>query len=174
MVETDRLIVTPLNYDQLRLYLRGNGKLEKELRLANNVRNVSKEAKESAEYFILPAMKKSVDDNYLFYTFWLVIEKTSRSIVAELGFKGSPGDEGEIEIGYGAFFNHQRKGFITEAVGGMIEWAKKRHDVKFILAETDENNLASIRVLQKNNFEVFDKKEKMLWWKIEVAPSFSL
>ena len=173
MVETGRLIIIPLNYDQLRLYLRGNGKLEKELQLANNLRNVSHEAKESAGFFILPAMKKAVGDHFLFFTFWLVVEKISRSIVAELGFKGAPNNNNEIEIGYGTFFGERKKGFMTEAVGGMIEWAKKRVDVKYLLAESDESNLASIRVLEKNNFKVFDKKGAMLWWKKEVISTRS-
>jgi len=171
MVETARLIIIPLSYDQLRLYLRANGKLEKELHLSNNVRDVSDEAKENAEFFILPAMKKSTADHYLFFTFWIIVEKTSRNIVAELGFKGSPNEKGEIEIGYGTFFSERKKGFMTEAVGGMIEWAKQRPDVNFVLAEADEDNLSSIRVLQKNIFEIFDKKMKMQWWRKEVIPS---
>lgn len=170
MVETGRLIIIPLNYDQLRLYLKGKGGLENELRLANNVRNVSEEIKESVEFFILPSMKKAVSDHYLFFTFWIVVEKISRSIVAELGFKGTPNDEREIEIGYGTFFGQRGKGLMTESVGGMVEWASERDDIKYILAETDESNLASIRVLQKNNFAIFDKKGVMLWWKIEVIP----
>jgi ribosomal-protein-alanine N-acetyltransferase len=168
MVETERLVIVPLNYDQLRLYLKGNGKLEKELQLTTGARNVSDEVKESVEFFILPSMKNTVGDHYLFYTFWLIVEKASRRIVGESGFKGSPNDKGEIEIGYGIFSHERRKGLMTEAIGGMVEWAKKRADVNYILAEADENNLASIRVLQKNNFDIFDKKEKMLWWKTEV------
>jgi ribosomal-protein-alanine N-acetyltransferase len=170
MVETERLVIIPLNYDQLRLYLKGNGKLERELRLTVSGRNVSEEVKQSVELFVLPTMKNIIDDHYLFYTFWLVVEKTSGRIVGELGFKGKPGDKKEIEIGYGTFFEHRRKNMMTEAVGGMIDWATAREDVAFILAEADENNIASIRVLQKNSFEFFEKKEKMLWWKKKVIP----
>ena len=171
MVETSRLIIIPLSYDQLRLYLKGEDRLEKELRLRETVRNVSPEVKDSVEFFVLPSMKKALSDHYLFFTFWLVIEKTSRTIIAELGFKGAPNDKGDIEIGYGTFFGQRGKGLMTEAVGGMIEWAKQRPDVNCILAEADENNLASIRVLQKNNFEIFDKKGAMLWWKRNVIPT---
>jgi RimJ/RimL family protein N-acetyltransferase len=170
MVDTGRLLIIPLNYHQLRLYLKGKGMLEAELRLANNVRNVSEEVKDSVEFFILPSMKKALSDYYLFFTFWIVVERISRSIVAELGFKGAPNNEKEIEIGYGTFSGQRGKGVMTEAVGGMVEWARQRDDIKYILAETDESNLASIRVLQKNNFAIFDKKGKMLWWKIEVIP----
>jgi RimJ/RimL family protein N-acetyltransferase len=57
---------------------------------------------------------------------------------------------------------------MTEAVCGMIGWAKARPDVNYILAETDEKNAASIRVVQKNNFKYFTEKGRMLWWKIDV------
>lgn len=169
MVETSRLIIIPLSYDQLCLYLKGRGRLEKELRLSEHVRNVSPEVKDSVELLILPSMKKALSDHYLFFTFWIVVEKASRKIIAELGFKGAPNDKGEIEIGYGTFFGQRGKGLMTEAVGGMIEWAKHRTDVNSIVAEADENNLASIRVLQKNDFEIFDKKGGMLWWKRNVS-----
>jgi len=170
MVETNRLSIIPLSYHQLRLYLKGNGRLEKELRLSESARNVAPEVKDNVEFLVLPSMKKASSDHYLFFTFWLVVEKTSRTIIAELGFKGAPNDKGEIEIGYGTFFGQRGKGLMTEAVGGMIEWAKQRHDVNCILAEADENNLASIRVLQKNDFEIFDKKGAMFWWKRDVIP----
>jgi len=170
MVETSRLIIIPLSYQQLRLYLKGKGRLEKELRLTETVRNVSPQVKDNVEFLVLPSMKKALSDHYLFFTFWLVVEKTSRTIIAELGFKGVPNDMGEIEIGYGTFFGQRGKGLMTEAVGGMVEWAKQRPDVNCIVAEADENNQASIRVLQKNDFEIFDKKGAMFWWKRDVIP----
>ncbi|MBS1917210.1 MAG: GNAT family N-acetyltransferase [Bacteroidetes bacterium] len=168
MIETKHLIIMPLDHRQLRLYLRANNKFEKEFRLSDTGRNISLPVKERVEFFILPQIKKATGDNYLFYTFWIVIEKTSLNIVAELGFKGKPNHQKEIEIGYGTFFSQLNKGIMTEAVGGMIDWAKARTDVDYILAETDEKNIASIRVLQKNNFQQFDKIDDMLWWKISV------
>jgi len=168
VVETNRFEILPLDHRQLRLYLHGSRKLEKELRISHTVRIISREVRDRAEYLILPQMKRALGDGYLFFTFWIIIEKFSRNIVAELGFKGIPDNYGGVEIGYGTFFGYHRKGIMTEAVGGMIEWAKKRPDIKFILAETDENNIASIKVVKKNNFEKFGKKEKMLWWKIKV------
>jgi ribosomal-protein-alanine N-acetyltransferase len=170
MVETTNLQIIPLDYRQLRLYIKRNRKLEKELRISHTVRIISSEVRDRVEYLILPQMKRAAGDGYLFYTFWLVIEKSSRNIVAELGFKGVPDNNGGIEIGYGTFFGYRRKGMMTEAVGGMIQWAKDRADIKYILAETDESNIASIKVVQKNNFRQYDKIEKMLWWKIEVSP----
>jgi [ribosomal protein S5]-alanine N-acetyltransferase len=168
MIETSRLTIIPLNYPQLELYMQGEGKLEKEFRLSITGRTVAPDIKERVTDLILPKVKAAIADEYLFYTFWIVIEKTSKIIVAELGFKGEPDKNGKIEIGYGTMYEQRKKGYMTEAVGGMIDWAKQRADVKYILAETDEKNLASIKVLKKNKFRFFDKKEKMKWWKILV------
>jgi RimJ/RimL family protein N-acetyltransferase len=168
MVETNRLNIIPLNDDQLELYLQGDNKFEKEFRLVNKGRKVSSEIKERVLRTILPAVKNSSDKNYLFYTFWIVIERSKKIIVAELGFKGEPGKSGEIEIGYGTMYEQRENGYMTEAVGGMIKWAKEQERVKYILAETDENNVASISVVKKNKFQFDHQKEEMKWWRISV------
>jgi ribosomal-protein-alanine N-acetyltransferase len=118
--------------------------------------------------FTLPKIKKAGAINYLFFTFWIVVEKHTRTIVAELGFKGEPNEKGEVEIGYGTMPAQRGRGFMTEAVGGMINWAQVQPDIKYILAETDEKNIPSIKIVQKNNFQYLKKKGKMFWWKISV------
>jgi len=168
MVETDRLIIIPLNYEQLDLYLQANGRLEKLLHLTDNGRTIAPDVKEMVAAFTLPKIKKAGAENYLFFTFWIVVEKQTRTIVAELGFKGEPNEKGEIEIGYGTMPAQRGKGFMTEAVGGMIDWAKNQPGIKYILAEIDEKNIASIKIIKKNNFQYLKTKGKMFWWKISV------
>jgi [ribosomal protein S5]-alanine N-acetyltransferase len=168
MVETARLLLLPLTYDQLNLYLEGESKLEKILNLADQGRTVSPKVKKMAHLVILPKMKKSTNDYFLFYTFWLAIEKISTIIVAELGFKGPPDKSGGIEIGYGTLGSYRNKHFMTEAVSGIISWARERTDIHYILAETDKENLPSIKVVQNNNFLLTDTRGKMIWWKIMV------
>jgi [ribosomal protein S5]-alanine N-acetyltransferase len=168
MVETSRLTIIPLHYQQLELYLQGENKFEKEFRLTNTGRKVMPDIKKRVMDLILPKMKEATGDDYLFYTFWLVIERSTKTIVAELGFKGEPGKNGKIEIGYGTMPEHRGKSFMTEAVGGMINWATTRTDLQYIFAETDEENTASIKVVQKNNFKHFRTIGNMLWWKVSV------
>lgn len=158
-------MISPLNREQLSLYLRANDLFEKSAGLACNNRIVVPAVQDMVTKFTIPQMVHATADNYLFYTFWMVVEKSSRLIVAELGFKGIPTGNGEIEIGYGTMPAHQGKGFMTEAVGGMLGWGKCRPDISCILAETDETNTASIKVLRKNNFHQFARKGSMLWWK---------
>ncbi len=168
MIETARLLIIPLDHRQLSLYLEADGKFEIEFGLSLTGRRADPGVKERVIEFILPRITLATGDSYLFYTFWIVIERSTQRIVAELGFKGEPNDRGEIEIGYGTMPGYRSKGLMTEAVGAVVDWAKKRNDVKYILAETDEDNTASIRVVQKNWFTHFNTKGKMLWWKIAV------
>ena len=150
------------------MYLQGNGRFEKLLHLKDVGRTIAPDVKQMVAVFTLPKIKRAGPDNYLFFTFWIVVEKNTRSIVAELGFKGEPNEKGEVEIGYGTLPDQRGKGFMTEAVGGMVAWARKQSRIKYILAETDEKNTPSIRIVEKNNFLYTGKKGKMMWWRIDV------
>jgi ribosomal-protein-alanine N-acetyltransferase len=164
MIDTGRLRIIPLNYNELGLYLQSKGRFEKFLKLTNTGRTLVPEIKKRVQEQVLPKMKAAGKDDYLFHTFWIVVDRSERVIVAELGFKGVPDTRAEIEIGYGTFPQQRGKGYMTEALGGMLGWAQARPDVKAILAETEETNLASIRVLQKNNFLITEKKRNMIYW----------
>lgn len=84
------------------------------------------------------------------YAAWLVFLPDGER-VGDLCFKGLSSD-GVVEIGYGFIPEHWGKGYATEAVGAMTEWALKQPGVKFVEAETDENNIASQKVLKKCGF----------------------
>ena len=48
----------------------------------------------------------------------------------------------------------------------MIGWAVNEPGIMHVLAETDEKNIASIKILERNNFQIFDQVGKMKWWRI--------
>lgn len=165
MVETERLLLHPLTYAQLLQYMQADQSLEKELNLVPASRTISPELKEALEQTILPNVADP-DKNYLYSTLWTLIEKKERRMVGDLCFVGEPNADGEIEIGYGTYDDFQNKGYMTEAVGGMIQWAKTQPDVKSIYAGTEKDNVASYSVLQKNNFVQFEASESKLNWRL--------
>jgi ribosomal-protein-alanine N-acetyltransferase len=69
-----------------------------------------------------------------------------------VGFKGPPDKRGMVEIGYSVLPEFERQGLATEMVAGIVQWAKQQSQAKHIEAETDTDNKASIRVLEKNSF----------------------
>jgi [ribosomal protein S5]-alanine N-acetyltransferase len=167
VIETERLLIFPLTYEQLELYVEAANKLEKALGLKKTGRTMALQVKESVMRYTLPNMQAATGTDYLFYTFWLVVDKQSRAIVAELGFKGPPVNAGNVEIGYGTMPSMQGRGIMTEAVGGILQWAAQRPDISYVLAETHSANTASIRVVEQNGFEQFNAKGDMLWWRFK-------
>lgn len=164
-LETERLIIFPLSHYQLNLYLQTENKLEDALGLHQGNRTISPELMEALNETILPSVFSS--SNYLYSTLWTIVHKERNQMVADFCFKGMPNTAGEIEIGYGTYEEFQGKGFMTEALGAMIEWAFSQPNVKTMLAETDQKNESSHKTLLKNNFKQYKVVDAMIWWKLD-------
>ena len=84
--------------------------------------------------------------------YWLRRVGPERVLIGVGGFKGKPTVEGAIETGYSVSPEFQRRGFATEAVAALVEWAFNHREVHRIVAETLPLLKSSIRVLEKNQF----------------------
>lgn len=116
--------------------------------------------------FIKSYLEKLQEDaSLLGWGVWFVIEKETERIVGDIGFKGKPVNH-TVEIGYGIIPSEQGKGYATEAVTGIIDWALSTNLVRKVIAECLEDNIASIKVLEKLGFDRTGTDEKMLKWKL--------
>ena len=89
-------------------------------------------------------------EQWVWYAIW-IIECKDRSHVGDLSFKGF-NDDGSVEIGYGIDEAHQGQGYATEAVNAAVMWALQQPGITRVEAETEPNNKASQRVLEKCGF----------------------
>ena len=167
MIETERLILKPLTSDQLVKYIKADNSLETELNLNQTSRTISPELKEAFEQTILPNVADTTKD-YLYSTLWTAISKDANKMVGDICIVGEPNSDGEIEIGYGTYEEFRKKGFMTEAVGGMINWAKSQPKIFSIIASTEKENIASFTILLKNNFIKIGETETLFNWKLEI------
>ena len=167
MIETKRLVIQPLTHDQLLKYIKSDHSLEKELNINETSRTISAELKEAFEQTILPNVADKSKD-YLYNTLWTIISKSEKKMVGDICIVGEPNSDGEIEIGYGTYDEFQRQGFMTEAVGGMILWAKSQYKISSIIASTEKENIASFTILQKNNFLKVGETEILYHWKLKL------
>ena len=91
-------------------------------------------------------------DKREWYAVWNIeLNDDSKAPVGNLSFKGLE-EDGILEIGYGTNSEYEGQGYMTEAVSAVVEWASVQNGVKLIEAETEEDNFASKRVLQKSGF----------------------
>jgi RimJ/RimL family protein N-acetyltransferase len=167
MIETKRLIIKPLTYNQLIKYVRCDNSLETELNLNGSARTIAPELKEAFEMTILPNVADTTK-NYLYSTLWTAISKDDNKMVGDLCIVGEPDSSGEIEIGYGTYDEFQNRGFMTEIVSGIIEWSKTQAQVKSVVASTEKANIASSRVLEKNGFLKRGETETSFSWQLKL------
>ena len=84
----------------------------------------------------------------------IVLRGTRRTMVGNVGFHGPAGvnaadSERALEIGYGVLPEHRRQGYASEAVEGLLAWARTQGIDHFVesVAPDNEPSLAIIRKL---------------------------
>ena len=168
LIETKRLILKPLTYEQLVKYIKCDNSLETELNLNKTSRSISPELKDAFEQTILPNVADK-SKNYLYSTLWTAISKEENKMIGDVCIVGEPNAKGEIEIGYGTYEEFRNRGFMTEIVSGIIEWAKTQPNVKSLIASTEKVNTASFRVLEKNMFQKIGETETLNNWQLKLG-----
>ncbi len=163
-IETARLYLHPLTYEQLKLYLQNDGSLEKELNIDWQPRDIHPDLRESLQNTLLPEMEDH--QNFHFFTLWTMISKEYNCMIGDLCFKGEPCENGSVEIGYGIYPAFEKKGYITEAVEVLCLWAMNQKYVRSVRAETLPGNIASQRVLQKNGFVFLGNSNGFMKWQL--------
>lgn len=117
---------------------------------------------------ILPFYIEKVekDSSKLGWGPWLIIDYQNSQIIGNVGFKEEPNENGIIELGYQILENYQRQGFGYEAGQALVNWALSHGNVKAIIAECDNSNVGSIRILEKIGMCCVRKDPPFLIWEL--------
>lgn len=83
---------------------------------------------------------------------WAVTEKDSDKCIGIMGFYRTQPEHYRTELGYMILPEHWGKGYVTEAVTTLLDFAFNTLNFHSIEAVIDARHLASEKVLQKNGF----------------------
>jgi len=166
VLETERLSIFPLSKTEMQLYIQQENALEKSLGLEKGKREITPELTDALKHSIIPAIENE-SSQLEFVTLWTMVSRQDNIMVGDLCFKGDPGPKKEIEIGYGTYPAYRGKGYMSEALIAITDWALSRGDVKLVLAETKEENIASQQILRKAGFQFYKQERGMFFWKKE-------
>jgi GNAT superfamily N-acetyltransferase len=103
------------------------------------------------------------------YTYWLVVVKAANTGAGLVGFKGTPDQDGEVEIGYGIAPDYRNRGYMTEAVRVLIAWAFDEVSCQAVFADPRQDNIASQRVLAKAGMVLDEETPDVQLWRIDRA-----
>ena len=164
ILETEKLKLIPLDVHNLRYSIEDRRKMERNL----GVKITDTELEEPVKKAMRTSLKMVLENkkDYLWFTSWEIVLKKENRIIGGLCFKGSPDEKGRVEISYGMQDEYRCKGYMTEAVKELINWALSFNHVTEVIAETEKDNLPSYRVLEKTGMQKYQENEKMLWWRI--------
>ena len=159
LIETERLLLFPYTKENLALFNSDIEGFEREL----GVEYQGEELDYLLKDFLLKLEKEIEEDpeNYLFFTEFLIVLKETDKIIGSIDYKYVPRG-GLTEVGYGLNPLYQGRGYMTEALGALLEFGKLL-GIRRVRADTLKDNIASRRVLQKCGFR-FLKEEGNLWW----------
>jgi len=163
-LKTDRLRVIPLNAVNLRLLIDNQKEMELKLSLSHSDGILSEELRQAMEY----RLTKVVNDkqNYLWNTNWLIVSEGNNCAVGGIMLKGLPNENGEVIIGYYTLPNYQGNGYMKETISSIKRWLLSQPNVSYIIADTEKDNIASHRVLEKTGAEMYKETEELYYWRL--------
>ncbi|MBP9187290.1 MAG: GNAT family N-acetyltransferase [Bacteroidia bacterium] len=166
MIETERLKLIPLNHQQVEL-LKQKPKVLAQLlgttyQPFQHAPETINDHIEAIEFWLHNT--KLNPANFEWFTNWEIILKSENVTIGGIGFTGTPDELGETEVGYGIDIRYFNKGFATEALAAIMQWAFKHEKLSAIKANTLINHIASQKVLIKNGFERVDVQTGLIAW----------
>ncbi|QPQ35729.1 GNAT family N-acetyltransferase [Lysinibacillus sp. JNUCC-52] len=162
-LNTERLRILALNEENLRLLIDHPKKLELQLSLMESVSYLDAELQQAMEIRHSKLVRDK--ENYIWYTNWLIVSKSQNCSVGGIMLKGLPNCSGEVVVGYYTLPEYQRNGYMTEAIYSMKNWLLSQPNVKFVVADTEKDNIASHRVLAKSGAVLYKETAELLYWR---------
>ncbi|MFY0516697.1 GNAT family N-acetyltransferase [Lysinibacillus sp. UGB7] len=162
-LSTKRLRLIPLNANNLKLLMDHHKELAVELSLSNEEVLLDDEIRHALKYRLSKLLAD--EHNYIWHTNWLIVSKDNNSSVGGIMIKGLPNDKGEVIIGYYTYPSYQGNGYMTETIDTMKSWLLSQPDVTYVIADTEKDNIASHKVLEKAGAELFKETEELYFWR---------
>lgn len=156
----------PCSLEHFELLLQGNDHLADLLGIS-----IQEGWTEYPEMVLVAYDKLRNDPAMLGWFFYLVIHRADKRLIGAGGFKGKPNGDGLVEIGYEITADYREKGLGTEMAESLIRFAFGHTYVKRVIAHTEEEYNASVKILQKAGMRfvgtIKNKEGEDLWeWEI--------
>jgi RimJ/RimL family protein N-acetyltransferase len=97
----------------------------------------------------------------------IIVHKADQVVIGGIGFHGPPDEAGRVEIGYNIIPAYEGKGYATEMARRVIEWAFQTPGIQVITAECLDDNIGSIRVLEKIGMHRLAPEGNKLKWELQ-------
>jgi [ribosomal protein S5]-alanine N-acetyltransferase len=147
-VHTARLELTPLDADAIHALLAGDAKRLKQLTGAAFPQPVAPPPYMAEALPVVGTRLRTSPAEAPWWN-WLVVRPEDGEAVGSVAFGGKPDAAGAVLIGYAMYPGHEGRGYATEAVKAMVEWAFAQPGVKTVRALAPVWNTPAVHVAEK-------------------------
>lgn len=100
---------------------------------------------------------------------YVMVRSEDDVAVGGIGWHGPP-SAGSVEVGYDLCVAARGHGYATEALQSVASWALHQPGVEVVIARTEEENLASQRVMERAGFVRVETDEELLHYEFGRKP----
>ena len=91
------------------------------------------------------------------FVYGVVLPNGDRPLIGHAGFHGPPGVNAvnaadAVEVGYSIFEPYRRRGYATEVVRALMNWATRTHGVERFIASVSPDNVPSLALIRRAGF----------------------
>jgi len=88
----------------------------------------------------------------------MIVDRSRNIAVGSVSFHAAPDERGMVEIGIGIAPEEQGKGFASEALAGMWDWASEIPEVKFLRYTVSPENQPSMAIIRRFGFPLIGEQ----------------
>jgi [ribosomal protein S5]-alanine N-acetyltransferase len=152
--ETSRLELVPATVDLVEAELRDPAELGQRLGAVVPAGWPPEPYDRPAAEYTIARLAQGPEQAGWWLHYMVLVDPPPRTVIGTCGYKGPPGADGTVEIGYGVLPAFHRRGYAFEAVQALIERAFAQPEVGRVIAETFPHLTPSKGLLQKAGFHL--------------------
>lgn len=154
-LQSSRIDITPLSLDELKEYVKSRANFEKMKGYTISGESLPEAYCEEITEMVsrMPSNWLVNSNDYLFYTLWIMLERSANRIIGLFTFNGKPNSNGEVEVFFSIEKSFRKKGYATEVMTEILSWGSKSKLFKYVLIEADFRNKAAMASLKKLGFQ---------------------
>lgn len=156
-LQTERLRLLPLDYENLMLLRESRADMERNLGLEVSGLSFSGEYRdvraETFEFWLENAQE--MDSDYRWHTNWEIVHREDNRSIGGASFLGGPNRKGEVILGYIIDPHYRGHGYMGEALNAISEWALQQPKVERVISfieSASKNKEAVEKLLAKCGF----------------------
>lgn len=96
----------------------------------------------------------------------IIIHKADGTVIGSMGLGAGPDRASVAEVGYAIVAAYRNHGYATEMLRGLIAWAFQEQGINVIVAECFDDNISSIKVLEKAGLHRVGPDGNTLKWEL--------